>query len=156
MSKAEDGTFSVRGLIRLIIPLMIGLTLDLIVGIIDSVMLSGSGGIRRIAGGFADSAADLRLCGARSGRRNHCGAISGREKQSRRKSRGRRTRLTERAGFAGCDASWRSCCANGCSDGFSAQSRMAFISTRSAISTSWRSPFRRSDCTNPANRFSEL
>lgn len=41
--KAEDGTFSVRGLIRLIIPLMIGLTLDLIVGIIDSVMLSGSG-----------------------------------------------------------------------------------------------------------------
>ena len=43
MSKAEDGTFSVRGLIRLIIPLMIGLTLALIVGIIDSVMLSGSG-----------------------------------------------------------------------------------------------------------------
>lgn len=43
MGKAEDGTFSVRGLIRLIIPLMIGLTLDLIVGIIDSVMLSGSG-----------------------------------------------------------------------------------------------------------------
>ena len=43
MGKAEDGTFSVRGLIRLIIPLMIGLTLDLIVGMIDSVMLSGSG-----------------------------------------------------------------------------------------------------------------
>ena len=43
MGKAEDGTFSVRGLTRLIIPLMIGLTLDLIVGIIDSVMLSGSG-----------------------------------------------------------------------------------------------------------------
>ena len=43
MGKAEDGTFSVRGLIRLIIPLMIDLTLDLIVGIIDSVMLSGSG-----------------------------------------------------------------------------------------------------------------
>ena len=67
MRKAEDGTFSVRGLIRLIIPLMIGLTLALIVGIIDSVMLSGSGGIRRIAGGFADSAADLHLCSARSG-----------------------------------------------------------------------------------------
>ena len=43
MGKAEDGTFSVRGLIRLIIPLMIGLTLDLIVGMIDSVMLLGSG-----------------------------------------------------------------------------------------------------------------
>lgn len=43
MGKTEDGTFSVRGLIRLIIPLMIGLMLDLIVGIIDSVMLSGSG-----------------------------------------------------------------------------------------------------------------
>ena len=43
MGKAEGGTFSVRGLIRLIIPLMIGLTLDLIVGMIDSVMLSGSG-----------------------------------------------------------------------------------------------------------------
>lgn len=43
MGKTEDGTFSVRGLIRLIIPLMIGLTLDLIVGMIDSVMLSGSG-----------------------------------------------------------------------------------------------------------------
>ena len=43
MGKAEDGTFSVRGLIRLIVPLMIRLTLDLIVGIIDSLMLSGSG-----------------------------------------------------------------------------------------------------------------
>ena len=43
MGKAKDGTFSVRRLIRLIIPLMIGLILDLIVGIIDSVMLSGSG-----------------------------------------------------------------------------------------------------------------
>ena len=43
MGKTEGGTFSVRGLIRLIIPLMIGLTLDLIVGIIDSVIFLGSG-----------------------------------------------------------------------------------------------------------------
>lgn len=94
MSKAEDGTFSFRGLIRLIIPLMIGIALDLIVGIIDSVMLSGSGGIRRIAGGFADSAADLHLCGARSGRRNHCGAISGRAaRQLQRSSLAGRRRL---------------------------------------------------------------
>ncbi len=41
--ESERDIFGVRALIRLIVPLMVGLFLDLIVGMIDSVMLSGNG-----------------------------------------------------------------------------------------------------------------
>lgn len=115
MGKAEDGTFSVRGLIRLIIPLMIGLTLDLIVGMIDSVMLLGSGESAVSGVSLVDSLIQLLIyifAALAAGGAILRGNIWAR-KQLRRKSRGRRTCLAERAGFAGCDASWRSRCANG-------------------------------------------